>query len=395
MGPVRGRVSLEANLSSHLVAKEILGFGISGELEMIRAFVGLCCLMIALGMLAGNAAAATCAARFIDAIETATRSNGGETPADIERWVHDRLETIDEEAGEDSPEACAVEEDFDTYLTLRGDGLTVENRDGVDYTLVYNQDCGFPSYVIPAGTTVSGLPVNCYFELWGQPDSGAYAQEFPGLVVISDGQTTYGLRVLPTDRVVEGILTEVEMGDNFWLHIQDASGEEVVLLDPYGCGVPDENYQNLPVRAYARPDWARNAEGEPMEQVDACMILDILGDPVDGQWESHDDTPYPGDSCQPMGIRPSVDGGAKAEVLFHNQADYAAYVLWADQRGDLRDMALLQPGESVTIDTVQTHTWYVEVMAPDGPSCFGAIWPFEDSDSCRVGAISIPERRGS
>lgn len=66
--------------------------------------------------------------------------------------------------------------------------------------------------------------------------------------------------------------------------------------------------------------------------------------------------------CSSYGSARSVSGDVPQQVTFSNTADAARVLFWIDYQGQPTQIAILEPGLWVTIDTYLTHPWLITDM---------------------------------
>ncbi|MGI3184867.1 hypothetical protein [Nioella aestuarii] len=84
-------------------------------------------------------------------------------------------------------------------------------------------------------------------------------------------------------------------------------------------------------------------------------------------------------SCDTYGSAYSVSGHVPQQVTFFNEADAARVLFWIDYQGQPIQIAIVEPGLWVTIDSFLTHPWLItdmgglcrQVMEPQsGQDCY-------------------------
>ncbi len=90
--------------------------------------------------------------------------------------------------------------------------------------------------------------------------------------------------------------------------------------------------------------------------------------------------PLKAEDCE-AGIAQSPETNIPTGIRFHNDTAYAFRVYWADFEGNLREYALVQPGEESGFQTYVHHRWFVEVYTPDGSYCAGPV-SAPDTETC-------------
>ncbi|SMD08418.1 hypothetical protein [Rhizobium sp. RU36D] len=91
-------------------------------------------------------------------------------------------------------------------------------------------------------------------------------------------------------------------------------------------------------------------------------------------------SPSQADECL-AGATSSPETNIPTGIRFHNDTAYAFRVYWADFKGQLREYALVQPGEEPGFKTYVHHRWFVEIFTPAGTFCAGPV-SAPDTETC-------------
>lgn len=79
----------------------------------------------------------------------------------------------------------------------------------------------------------------------------------------------------------------------------------------------------------------------------------------------------------------SYQYGDPALILIYNDSPYAMSVNWADYGGGLTEYRLLQPDESVELETSVGHNWHLLGYTQEYTACMGPLAP-DDLGACDV-----------
>lgn len=83
----------------------------------------------------------------------------------------------------------------------------------------------------------------------------------------------------------------------------------------------------------------------------------------------------------------AMESAEPTSLAFDNNSHYALRVLWANFEGGYTDMGLIQPDETLPVNSTTFHFFYVEAYLPDDTICIG---PFaaENGEGCSVRVTS-------
>ena len=91
-------------------------------------------------------------------------------------------------------------------------------------------------------------------------------------------------------------------------------------------------------------------------------------------------------SCSKLGSIRSKYSNRPTKIAFVNNSGAYRGILWIDFKGNPKEYANLQPGQSITLDTFQTHPW----MVTDGPgNCLQMALPRSTSSLVDIGKVEV------